>query len=1140
MTHRPRFQPALDARTRAEPLEPRLLLAVQFVGDYDTDPADSFPSDFTPHNGSLYFFATDAATGRELWRTDGTVSGTTRVLDLNPGPANSAPAHSTPDHPGFGLPTDILSAGDAVYFAATDGRSGVELYRSLGHAASTSLVKDINPNGDADPSDFAQINGQVFFTAATSATQRGVFVTRGSAASTVPLTPAAVDVVLDESAWPVASGGRYYFAARTPEHGTELWVTDGTPAGTRVVKDLAPGPASLSPYWLTDVGGTLYLIGHDNTPGGAGLWKTDGTEDGTVLLARGVGISSPWHRPAAIGSTLYFVAGSGLWKTDGTAAGTVELRPPGLGEFDPFPVSLLTAAGGRLFFRQGPELWTSDGTAEGTVFVTRDYLPPLGSGTISDLSAVGGRFFFRVSSQDSQGVLRGFVWTSDGTAAGTVPLAEVPPVSHRPIPPFGAGVLGGLAYLPGYDPPAGVELWRTDGTPAGTARFADLDPGTRSLTVFDFAAVGDELFFSPHSGASASDLIRTDGTPQGTTIVRDGTGLPPNGINEMGAVGDTVFFASNDFGYPRGLWKTDGTPGGTAFVSGLGTTPWDAVAAYGFRAAGDVLYFGSNGPYTSPWPGPWLWRSDGTAAGTVGVRPYQTVWVGDGQSVGGAFYYAADDGVTGAELWKTDGTPVGTVQVADLAASGGAAPRNLTALGDVLLFTADPSGAGGLPTSLWRTDGTPAGTVRLTPDGVTPAFLDGKPLPVLDAYAYFGATDAAGAPAVWRTDGTPEGTVPVHNLSRDHVLNDMAVAAELVFFATLDRNGHPWLFQTDGTAGGAGFVAGAPTPFKPITFVGEFGGQLLFTFDDFGGRELWRTTGTQGSTRRLADLYPGPEGSHPQQFVSAGDALYFTAVDPEHGREIWKYTPDPRPQPATLVGRHVFYNNSAFDGGRTWAEPADDAAIATDKRALLPGQSPTFDNVTSYAKGINGVMIDLAGVHSGLLLSDFVFKVGAGGDPTGWTPVRPASTVPPLVSRSLAGGASRLTFTWNDGTIRNTWLQVTVKANSRTGLVADEIFSFGNLVGDTGGRGAAGAVASVDALDLFRTRRAASPAASITNPHDHNRDGRVSPADYAIARSNLNRRLLAFTAPASPPTVPVLSRADTSDEEAEGAAAALL
>src|SRR5262249_39582136 len=91
---------------------------------------------------------------------------------------------------------------------------------------------------------------------------------------------------------------------------------------------------------------------------------------------------------------------------------------------------------------------------------------------------------------------------------------------------------------------------------------------------------------------------------------------------------------------------------------------------------------------------------------------------------------------------------------------------------------------------------------------------------------------------------------------------------------------------------------------------------------------------------------------------------------------------------ATVSGRYVFYNDSFFDGNDPAAAgAADDAAIATDKSALLPGQTATGVNLTSYSNGINGVMIDIAGLANpaGLSKADFTFRAGIGGDPSTWS-----------------------------------------------------------------------------------------------------------------------------------------------------------
>lgn len=130
---------------------------------------------------------------------------------------------------------------------------------------------------------------------------------------------------------------------------------------------------------------------------------------------------------------------------------------------------------------------------------------------------------------------------------------------------------------------------------------------------------------------------------------------------------------------------------------------------------------------------------------------------------------------------------------------------------------------------------------------------------------------------------------------------------------------------------------------------------------------------------------------------------------------------------------------------------SDGDAIATDKVALLPGETATFANYTSYARGINGLIVDVGGLADPQTLdaADFTFKVGNDNDPGRWAdaPAPTSVTVRPGEGES---GSDRVTITWADGAIANEWLQVTVLANGRTGLAEDDVFYFGNAVGETG------------------------------------------------------------------------------------------
>ena len=216
-----------------------------------------------------------------------------------------------------------------------------------------------------------------------------------------------------------------------------------------------------------------------------------------------------------------------------------------------------------------------------------------------------------------------------------------------------------------------------------------------------------------------------------------------------------------------------------------------------------------------------------------------------------------------------------------------------------------------------------------------------------------------------------------------------------------------------------------------------------------------------------------------------------------------------------VVGRHLFYNNSAFDGRNPAANAGDDAAIATSTTAGVRGGAATHDQVSGYSRGINGVMIDVRGIPFGDLgADDFVFRKGTSADLASWT----AAPVPQTVAiRRGAGtaGSDRVTLIWRDGAIRNTWLEVTVLANDRTGLSAPSVFYFGSLVGNTDSAGPPypGEVA-VSHGDLHGVRRARpARAAGVANAFDVNRDGLVNVLDEALVRANLGRTIPTFPLP---------------------------
>jgi ELWxxDGT repeat protein len=408
-------------------------------------------------------------------------------------------------------PTTLVDAGGTLlFFSSTGGSEQIWLWRSDGTEAGTAAVKEINHGFGAS------------VVGSATAGTRAVFAAK-----------------LYEGAGPIE---------RRPWQNT-LWGSDGTEAGTQLVVDqgscVPTRYCSQQPVFVRSAGDQAFFSSV-SLP----VYRSDGTPAGTRVvtdLAGGGSVTGP----VAVGSGLYFGTRNEdsrgqLWRSDGTAAGTRLVRDYAYRfNFESAPFGP-----GIAFFTQQYQLWTSDGTDAGTRLV-RQFADAPFVRVVGNLTSTSRFLYFFVEGIGG----RCDLYRSDGTDDGTIRLKSDMLLANRTTPSEGPiGVeMNGVLYFAADDGVTGRELWRSDGTAEGTRMLADIHPTASSSPRF-LTVAGGRLFFSADDGTHGRELWQSDGTAGATTLVGDV--LPgAAGSNPYGFVvsGSRLFFGA-DGPEGTGLW----------------------------------------------------------------------------------------------------------------------------------------------------------------------------------------------------------------------------------------------------------------------------------------------------------------------------------------------------------------------------------------------------------------------------------------------------------------------------------------------------------------------------------------------------------------------------------------------------------
>lgn len=705
------------------------------VADLRPGAAGSDPGPLAVFGGALVFAADDGVNGRELWVSDGTSGGSRLAWDLERGERSShpffvaisgnrllfttssghfwtwngttAPGRFTEICPAFCSSLGAAPLGQDLIVGVQSADLKVSLWRvnlvTRGHVR---LVE--YPQALLSPLGLTTVGERVFFTAYDPAAGAELRVTDGTPEGTrlvADLDPTEFAPGYPRSSNPAfltPFGNGILFSASGPGTGSEPWASDGTAAGTRLVRDLYPGPGESRPAGFVVLGDRA-LFGASSPEHPFSLWRSDSTEAGTEMIADPFldpGSSNP-RELTAWKDRLYLAADAlygvpGIWFLDGNAGAWGLLRSFDSGPSSPFadlgPASL-TPFGDHLYFTASPrgevplQLWKTDGTFDGAAPV------PGSNGNARELTVVGSSLYLLASPSNQYcnwndcselHRLHGSATTlvkdiNPGMAELFFPQISVPAGSSG----FALTALGNRLVFAADDGVTGSELWVSNGTNEGTV-LIDLCPGDCSSYPWQLVRLGEKILFATGGGPIAG-LWSTNGTAAGTVMLQ-GIG----DIQEMVVAGDRAFFVALRSAVPE-LWTSDGTEAGTFRLSPPapgGEPRW----ARNLTVVGDRIFFAAFQAGT----GEELWTSDGTAAGTrlvADLRP------GPASSspralaaVEGRLVFAATNGVAGVEPWRSDGTAAGTWSLADVAPGPDASdPDGFTAAGGLLYFAAgDP------------------------------------------------------------------------------------------------------------------------------------------------------------------------------------------------------------------------------------------------------------------------------------------------------------------------------------------------------------------------------------------------------------------------------------------------------------------
>lgn len=741
---------------------------------------------------------------------------------------------------GNGNPKYLTKYNNDIIFSGNRYNFGNELWKFNPVTSAKTLLKTFIANNFISiKSEFITFNNKLYFIATdTVDSSYQLWVTDGTAAGTLKVQTIANPGYNFSYKPKFKIAGNKMFI----KYSNQIWVTDGSAAGTKKIAQ------------FNDINGDLYVLGNevfftaDDGIYGYDIWKSDGTNSGTVLLkdinpsnAVGEIVIQPYN------NKLYFFATGSLWESDGTEGGTHVFSNIYSNSFKGGIVN-----GKLVFYTSNYELWTSDGTTANTMLLNTIY-------NVTDLFVFKNKLYLDRPADflETDGISVPQPTNDFGSISSPLDFYSLSSDKNYVI--FNQGNQASYTYYP---------KWISD----GNSQIRMLGNSTDENSYLEY---GSELYYSGKKDIYDSELFKFNYASNSSENVADIDFWQDSKPRAFKTINGDLFFTAINTGNRQQAYKRNKS---TGIITKLSDFDFEIGNVNKSVAVGNYYYAGA-------YDAAGFYKTDGTVQNT------QFINIGN-QIISG--FYPFDDHTmifrtstsASSKIWKiTNDSNTPQVLKENLSAPYGYQMTNNSAkLNNDLYFIFGDNGA----SALYKTNGTAGNTEKVT------TFTDLTPSSVMDILGtlngqviYFKTPNPYSPYAeIWSTDGTGNGTL-IKTITQIPRRESYLFNGKLYFFGY--QYGFSYLMVTDGTSAGTQVIRqtysgeNPPYNYDEITTGFSYCGNQLF-FTNFGYRNnVWKTDGTAAGTFELT-----PTGNYDRffnQFACAKNYLYFLAQGTD---KVWR------------------------------------------------------------------------------------------------------------------------------------------------------------------------------------------------------------------------------------------------------------